>query len=393
MAKRRNLLALVLVCALGFLGAGSYVLSQVATPVTGWAWSDNIGWVSLNCQTGGANSTNICATNNYGVSNTGGALSGYAWSDNIGWIQFGGLSGFPSGSGTTAANATVSGSTITGWARALAYADGWDGWIALSGTGYGVTTASCPTFNCNFAWGSDVIGWLSFNLGAFPITVTTQAASTVVASGATLNGTITGTGGANATVRGFAYGTSATLTTGVATTATNGSFDVGAYSSNIVSLTPSTTYYFRAYATNPNGTGLGTILSFTTQQDACTDISGIQDAQPPSCTGTAPNCVGAGQTWNGSACVAAPAVISNFRANPVRVRNGQTSTLYYTVTNPPASCTITGTNGFSTSVTPVSGVQGTKVTNAITSSTTFTLSCGSVIARVTVTVLPTYQEL
>lgn len=54
---------------------------------------------------------------------------------------------------------------VSGWARALAYEDGWDGWLSLRGSNYGVKlnlTGSPKTFE-GWAWGSDVIGWLSFN--------------------------------------------------------------------------------------------------------------------------------------------------------------------------------------------------------------------------------------
>ncbi|MBU2229251.1 hypothetical protein KJ810_02480 [Patescibacteria group bacterium] len=75
--------------------------------IEGYAWmgnSDaldpsfdaNIGWVSLNCKTGGVSGNDICATSDYKVfiDNTTGEISGYAWigesSDGnpIGWINF-----------------------------------------------------------------------------------------------------------------------------------------------------------------------------------------------------------------------------------------------------------------------------------------------------------------
>jgi hypothetical protein len=87
-----------------------------------------------------------------------------------------------------------------------------------------------------------------------------------------------------------------------------------------------------------------------------------------------------------------PLAITSFYANPTRVRKGSTSTLYYTVTSPPASCSITGTNGFSTTVSPVSGVQGSVPTNAITAITQFTITCGSISQSANVGIVPTYQE-
>ena len=123
---------------------------------------------------------------------TTGMFSGYAWSENIGWIKFGGLSAFPTGSGTTPQNAQLeyldySGSgvgatqaNIVGWARACAgtlngdcskmdsRSDGWDGWISLNGSsldgksGYGVSLKGDGVTLSGYAWGSDVIGWIDF---------------------------------------------------------------------------------------------------------------------------------------------------------------------------------------------------------------------------------------
>jgi hypothetical protein len=123
--------------------------------MSGFAWSSNIGWISFN-------NTNTGGTVTYGVHKDliTGNLTGYAWSSNIGWIQFGNLSGFPVGAGTYAQNAQVVGTQLRGWARALSYGGGWDGWISLSGTGYGVTLSG--TNFASYAWGSDVVGWINF---------------------------------------------------------------------------------------------------------------------------------------------------------------------------------------------------------------------------------------
>ena len=129
--------------------------------ISGWAWSDTIGWISLNSGDAGT-----CASSAYGLTLSGGTITGYAWSENVGWIQFGGLSGFPSGTGTIASNATVSGNNVVGWARAMSYSDsqagGWDGWISLSGTGYGLTLVD-DTQIIGWAWGDTNLGWISFS--------------------------------------------------------------------------------------------------------------------------------------------------------------------------------------------------------------------------------------
>jgi len=126
--------------------------------VWGWAWSENIGWISFNNTSGGGSV-------NYEVSinpDTG-IFSGYAWSENIGWISFnsGDLAGCPSG--TCQAKLDLSSYQVSGWARVLSQTDGW---IHLRGTNYGVSldTATGPPYEFKgWAWEDTVTGWLSFN--------------------------------------------------------------------------------------------------------------------------------------------------------------------------------------------------------------------------------------
>lgn len=178
-------LALVFVAlfAAAALSQPRQAASQSTTAITGYAWSETIGWISFSCTTGGPTGNNICGTNSYGVTiDTSGNLAGYAWSDSLGWIKFGGLSSFPSGSGTTAQNAALSGTSLIGWARACAgtaagdcssmtsRSDGWDGWIALSGTGYG-PTLSGGSFS-GYSWGDTNAGWISWNGAGYSVATT-----------------------------------------------------------------------------------------------------------------------------------------------------------------------------------------------------------------------------
>jgi hypothetical protein len=106
-------------------------------------------------------------------------------------------------------------------------------------------------------------------LNAAAPTISTDAASSVTSVSATLNGQITATGGANVTVRGFAWGTNSTLSNGDTSTTTDTAgapFGTGAFTNNVSGLLAGRTYYFRAYATNSAGTGFDAtspILSFT----------------------------------------------------------------------------------------------------------------------------------
>lgn len=171
---------------------------------SGFAWSDTIGWISLNCnQPLAALATDTCGDVPYKVeivpdTNPADAvlatIEGYAWSENIGWIKFGGLSGFPA-SLFNNAEIRLDGTNyrVYGWARACAgtingdcsdmtpHPDGWDGWISLSCENF---TNGCAVFDYRllvnnnalkgYAWGNGgttptegVIGWVDFSFADF----------------------------------------------------------------------------------------------------------------------------------------------------------------------------------------------------------------------------------
>jgi gliding motility-associated-like protein len=100
---------------------------------------------------------------------------------------------------------------------------------------------------------------------------TTNAATAISQSGATLSGQVNDNG--NTTTVSFIYGTSPTLL-GAATTpaTTNGTINAGNGNTNtsvtLGGLSPSTTYYFQVSATNSSGTTKGSILNFTTSSGA-----------------------------------------------------------------------------------------------------------------------------
>ena len=97
-------------------------------------------------------------------------------------------------------------------------------------------------------------------------TVTTQAVSDILTTTATGNGNITVIGGANITERGVYYSTTDGFDDGTGTkVSTTGDWSaIGDFTQSITGLTPGTTYYVKAFATNSAGAGYGSQVSFTT---------------------------------------------------------------------------------------------------------------------------------
>jgi|GEM_PF-1427388 len=175
-----------------------------------------------------------------------------------------------------------------------------------SGTGLGAISASFTTVAC------------------IP-TVTTQSASSVGITTATLNGNITATGGANATVRGFAWGTNSALSGGdtATTTDTTGQpFGTGAFSTTTIAFVCNTTYYSRAYATNTGGTGLGAISSsFTTSHCLAPTVTTQAVSSIASTTATGNGNV----TADNGAAITERGVVVSTTANPTTANDKFTS--------------------------------------------------------------------
>ena len=95
-----------------------------------------------------------------------------------------------------------------------------------------------------------------------PPTVMTTGVADVAHTTATLNGSVVYIGGAPVAAKGFCYDTVMHPT--VANNMVNCGSGSGSFSTNLMNLKSSTTYFVRAYATNMWGTNYGEELSFTT---------------------------------------------------------------------------------------------------------------------------------
>jgi len=105
-------------------------------------------------------------------------------------------------------------------------------------------------------------------------TVETSQVTSVTEATATCGGVVTSDGGSNISVRGVCWNTSPYPT--IENDTTTEVVGTGPFNSLIKGLSPSTTYYVRAYATNSVGTTYGNEMSFTTMASSgtVTDING-----------------------------------------------------------------------------------------------------------------------
>ncbi len=144
-----------------------------------------------------------------------------------------------------------------------------------NGTGLGVFTSpitglaaatiyyvrAYATNNNGTAYGNE-ISFTTNSAAAVLPTVTTTAVSAVTSTTAAGGGNVTADGGAAVTARGVCWSTTpAPVATGSHTTNGTGT---GIFTSSITGMSPVTTYYVRAYATNSVGTAYGNEISFTT---------------------------------------------------------------------------------------------------------------------------------
>jgi hypothetical protein len=135
--------------------------------IEGWAWSENIGWISLTCKNGEGDL-------DYGldIDSETGVVSGLVWSPNAGWITFNeeDLTDCPdSDENPENCKAWVEDGYIKGWAKNVYDVSAYDEWIALSGTvdnpeedEYGVQIEGSKL--SGWAWGDTYLGWIKFDI-------------------------------------------------------------------------------------------------------------------------------------------------------------------------------------------------------------------------------------
>jgi hypothetical protein len=140
------------------------------------------------------------------------------------------------------------------------------------GTGTGIFSSSITGLSSNTkyyvrAYATNDIGTaygneISFTTSPGLPTITTTNITSITQTTATSGGNITSDGGAIISLRGVCWSTSPSPTTSNSKTS-NGA-GTGSYISQLTGLSPSTTYYVRAYATNSVGTAYGNEDTFKT---------------------------------------------------------------------------------------------------------------------------------
>ena len=188
--------------------------------------------------------TNLIITNITGVSASGGGAvtddkgetvtaRGLCWSTNVNPSTKDSLTKDGSGAGTFTSTMANLQPNTTYYVRAYA--------TNSAGTGYGNA--------------------VSFTTKKLPV-LTTTAATSITPNSASSGGEVTDDGGQTITERGVCWSTNPKPTTADSKITASGT--AGVFTASLVALTPNTTYYARAYATNAAGTGYGAAVSFAT---------------------------------------------------------------------------------------------------------------------------------
>ena len=184
------------------------------------------------------------------------------------------ISSITSSSASGGGNITVSGG-ITISEKGVCWSTSQNPTISNSkttdGTGSGVFSSSITgltqatlyyvrayaTYSGGTVYGSQV----SFTTHANIPTITTTATSSITSTTVRSGGNVSADGGATVSARGVCWSTSQNPT--ISNSKTTNSTGTGSFTSYVTGLTPSTTYYLRAYATNSAGTAYGSQVSFT----------------------------------------------------------------------------------------------------------------------------------
>jgi uncharacterized protein (TIGR02145 family) len=165
------------------------------------------------------------------------------------------------------------------------------------------------------SYGEDV----TFTTSQFSVPVlTTSSVTGITQTTAISGGNITFDGGVQITVRGVCWSSTKTLPD-ITDSKTSDGTGSGPFVSNITGLTGNTNYYVRAYATNSQGTGYGSTVSFKTSP-----LLPTVTTSQPTATSTTTGAGGGTVTSDGGSPVTARGVCWSQSANPT-ISNSRTT--------------------------------------------------------------------
>jgi hypothetical protein len=165
----------------------------------------------------------------------------------------------------TTSNPTIANSVITSGTGLGAFSSTLTG--LLPGTTYHVRAFA--TSAVGTAYGIDRVFTTTAPILA---SITTSTVTSITDVTATSGGDVTSIGGSAVSSRGICFASTPNPT--LANSIVSGGSGAGTFTSNLIGLLPSTTYYVRAYATNNTGTAYGNEVVFTTNApNAITELN------------------------------------------------------------------------------------------------------------------------
>ena len=194
-----------------------------------------------------------------------------------------------------------------------------------NGTGIGTYTSPLTGLTANTtyyirAYATNGIGTAygdvkTFNtsVATIPTGITTTTTTNITQTTASSGGDITSDGGASISTRGVCWSNTTSSPT-IANSKTIDGSGIGTFTSSLTSLSPGTTYYVRAYATNSVGTAYGSTRTFTTV--AATIPTGITTNTLSSITQNSASCGGNITTDGGSAVTSRGVCWSSTNSSP-----------------------------------------------------------------------------
>ncbi|WP_161971673.1 fibrobacter succinogenes major paralogous domain-containing protein [Flavobacterium silvisoli] len=126
------------------------------------------------------------------------------------------------------------------------------------------------------AYGNEISFKTLINPADLPV-LTTTSVTDVTTNSAVSGGNVTSSGVSPVTSRGIVWGLNPDPTILINIGMSSNGIGLGAFTSNAVNLSPNTTYYVKAYATNSQGTAYGNEFSFTTSPLLYTVGNGVND--------------------------------------------------------------------------------------------------------------------